>query len=70
MKRVILLAAFVVLSLAAHAQHFDWVKTYTGPDISDMTTNKIVGSCVDNEGNLYILGEFSQTISTRGTIVA
>ena len=59
MKRVILLAAFVVLSLAAHAQHFDWVKTYTGPDISDMTTNKIVGSCVDNEGNLYILGEFS-----------
>lgn len=59
MKKAITLVILSLFTLAAHAQRFDWVKTYTGPDISDMTTNKIVGSCVDNEGNLYILGEFS-----------
>ncbi len=59
MKKAITLTILSLFTLVAHAQRFDWVKTYTGPDISDMTTNKIVGSCVDNDGNLYILGEFS-----------
>ena len=30
-------------ALTAHAQHFDWVKTYTGPDINETETNNIVG---------------------------
>ena len=59
MKKNLTLALLALMAITAHAQRFDWVKTYTGPDISNMTTNKIVGSCVDNEGNLYILGEFS-----------
>lgn len=66
MKRVILLAAFVVLSLAAHAQRFDWVKTYTGPDLNGSETNNIVGSFVDAEGNFYFLGEFSPSASLCG----
>ena len=66
MKRVILLAAFVVLSLAAHAQHFDWVKTYTGPDLNGSETNNIVGSFVDAEGNFYFLGEFSPSATLCG----
>ena len=66
MKRVILLAAFVVLSLAAHAQHFDWVKTYTGPDLNGSETNNIVGSFVDAEGNFYFLGEFSPLATLCG----
>jgi hypothetical protein len=56
MKRIILLAAFVVLSLAAHAQHFDWVKSYTGSDRPGHVDNWIVGSVSDSQGNLYVLG--------------
>ena len=58
-KRIILLAAFVVLSLAAHAQQFDWVKSYTGTDRPSMTDNYIVDQVSDNDGNLYILGQCS-----------
>jgi hypothetical protein len=29
-KRILLLAVFVVLTLAAHAQHFDWAKNFHG----------------------------------------
>ena len=65
-KRVILLAAFVVLSLTAHAQRFDWVKTYTGPDLNGSETNNIVGSFVDAEGNFYFLGEFSPSATLCG----
>ena len=49
---------FILNSL--RAQGFEWVRTYTGSDISsDNPTNRIIGSCVDSAGNLYILGEFS-----------
>ena len=53
-------------ALAAHAQHFDWVKTYTGPDLNGSETNNIVGSFVDAEGNFYFLGEFSPSASLCG----
>ncbi len=61
MKRYILLSILLVASLASHAQGFEWVSTYTGPEISnsDDPTNRIIGSCVDSSGNIYILGEFS-----------
>ena len=61
MKRYILLSILLAVSLASHAQGFEWVSTYTGPEIrnSDDPTNRIIGSCVDSSGNTYILGEFS-----------
>ena len=61
MKRFIFLSILLAASLASHAQGFEWVQTYTGPEIrsSDDATNRIIGSCVDSMGNTYILGEFS-----------
>ena len=59
MKKMTLLLAFLALTtLTAHAQHFDWVKTYMGRDINSRRTNEIIGSVVDSAGNLYILGHF------------
>ena len=61
MKRFIFLSILLAASLASHAQGFEWVQTYTGPEMSssDDPTNRIIGSCVDSAGNIYILGEFS-----------
>ena len=61
MKRFIFLSILLAASLASHAQGFEWVQTYTGPEKfgSDDATNRIIGSCVDSAGNIYILGEFS-----------
>ena len=61
MKKHIFLSILLVASLASHAQGFEWVSSYTGPEIdnSDDATNRIIGSCVDSAGNIYILGEFS-----------
>ena len=65
MKKVILLVLilnfqFSILN-SLRAQGFEWVSTYSGPEIlsSDDATNRIIGSCVDSSGNTYILGEFS-----------
>ena len=65
MKKVILLVLilnfqFSILN-SLRAQGFEWVSTYSGPEIrsSDEPTNRIIGSCVDSSGNTYILGEFS-----------
>ncbi len=65
MKKVILLVLilnfqFLILN-SLRAQGFEWVSTYSGPEIlsSDDATNRIIGSCVDSSGNTYILGEFS-----------
>ena len=65
MKKVLFLAVLIFtfqLSIfnSLHAQGFEWVRTYTGQEVtSGVTTNHVVGSCVDSTGNLYILGEFS-----------
>ena len=66
MKKVLFLAILILNSQflilnSLRAQGFEWVKTYTGPEIrnSDDPTNRIIGSCVDASGNIYILGEFS-----------
>ena len=59
-KHLLLLSILLAASLPAFSQHFDWVKTYTGAEVtSGVTTNQLLGSCVDSAGNLYILGEFS-----------
>ena len=65
MKKVIFFAILILNSQfsilnSLNAQGFEWVRTYTGADISSgVAANKLVGSCVDSAGNLYILGEFS-----------
>ena len=67
MKKPILLAMLVVAALAAQGQRFDWVRTYTGQDVSSgYVTNRIVGSCVDREGNYYFLGQFSPRATLCG----
>ena len=60
-KHLLLLSILLAASLASHAQGFEWVKTYTGAEVSnsDDPTNRIIGSCIDSVGNFYILGEFS-----------
>ena len=59
-KHLLLLSILLATSLPAFSQHFEWVRTYTGSDMSSgEADNKIIGSCVDSLGNLYILGEFS-----------
>ena len=61
MKKIIPLTFCVMFTLASHAQGFEWVRTYTGQEVSnsDDPTNRIIGSCVDAAGNIYFLGEFS-----------
>lgn len=60
------MAILILPIFPAHAQHFDWVKTYTGPDLNGSETNNIVGSFVDAEGNFYFLGEFSPSATLCG----
>jgi hypothetical protein len=43
MKKYILLSIHLAASLLAFSQHFEWVKTYTGAEVtSGVTTNKIL----------------------------
>ena len=67
-KHLLLLSILLAASLHAFSQHFDWVRTYTGQEVtSGVTTNHLVGSCVDAAGNIYILGEFSPQAQLCGT---
>ena len=56
----ILLAAFAVLPLAAHAQEqgFRWGKMSVGEEIGNSIIDRVVDSYVDNVGNTYIFGTF------------
>ena len=68
MKKIISLLFLFAASLSAFSQHFEWVRTYTGEEVtSGVTTNQLLGSCVDSAGNLYILGEFSPQAQLCGT---
>ena len=67
-KHLLLLSILLAASLPAFSQHFEWVKTYTGEEVtSGVTTNQLLGSCVDSAGNIYILGEFSPQAQLCGT---
>ncbi len=57
-KHLLLLSILLAASLPAFSQHFDWVKTFVGQDVNHQRSNEIIGSVVDSEGNLYILGHF------------
>ena len=65
-KSIILMAAFVVLTFTAHAQHFDWVKTYSGQDPAGRSWNYIASSVTDSHGNLYVAGQFAYGASIDG----
>ena len=66
-KSIILLAAFVVLTFAAHAQHFEWARTIDGYDQSSSNVgNKIAGSMTDSDGNLYICAQYGRSASLCG----
>ena len=52
-NKIILLAVFVMLSLAAHAQHFEWAKSFYG--YGDQYRNIPRGLVTDSEGNTYRL---------------
>ena len=63
-----LFLALLLLSFPSHAQHFDWVKSYSGMDNGNQN-NYIVGSVTDHEGNLYIVGQFGVGADIDGTDV-
>ena len=65
-KRIILMSAFVVLTLAAHAQRFDWVKSYSGQEPTGKYWNYIVSSVTDSQGNLYVAGQFANGAAVDG----
>ncbi|MBQ9588163.1 MAG: T9SS type A sorting domain-containing protein [Bacteroidales bacterium] len=59
MKRLLLILIICLSSLSAQAQHFDWVRSYFGPDYDDgIPANEVLGSVMDSKGNVYILGQF------------
>ena len=66
-KRIILMAAFVMLTFAAHAQRFEWARTIDGYDQSSSNVaNKIADSMTDSDGNLYICAQYGQSASLCG----
>ena len=68
-RKTLTFALLALMTITTHAQHFDWVKSYIGESDNDGLTdlNTIVGSAVDKEGNLYILGEFTKGAQIDGT---
>ena len=49
MKKYIFLLFLLAASLHAFSQHFDWVKTYTGPNDNDgLPSNEIIESMADH----------------------
>ena len=58
-KRFFAIAIVMFLTLAVHAQRFDWVRSYYGPEYPEGgAANELYGSVMDREGNIYILGHF------------
>ena len=61
MKKTFIFTIILMLSLTIHAQHFDWVRGwsgYGGSSDSEVPGNVIKGSVVDSEGNIYIVGDY------------
>ena len=66
-RKPILLAVWVFLPLIfAHAQRFDWVKSYSGQEPTGKYWNYIVSSVTDSQGNLYVAGQFANGASVDG----
>ena len=66
-RKTIWLTAIIILPIfSAHAQHFDWVKSYSGQEPTGKFWNYIVSSVTDSHGNLYVAGQFARGASVDG----
>ena len=54
-RKPLTFALLALLAITAHAQHFDWVKSYSGRD-SYPNHNYVTGVVADSHGNLYVTG--------------
>ncbi|MBP9990574.1 MAG: T9SS type A sorting domain-containing protein [Bacteroidales bacterium] len=69
MKRILSLLLFLAATMfttALHAQHFDWVKSYSGQEPLGKFWNYIVSSVTDSHGNLYVAGQFANGATIDG----
>ncbi len=58
-RKTLTFALLALMAITAHAQRFDWVKSYSGQDpAGGGVANKPVGIVHDSEGNIYYLGQF------------
>ena len=58
-RKTFIFALLALMAIAAHAQHFDWIRSYFGPNFENGdAANDLYGSAMDSEGNIYILGHF------------
>ncbi len=65
-RKTLTFALLALMALTAHAQRFDWVKSYSGTDRAGQVDNWIVGSVTDNDGNLYVLGQCAHDAQLNG----
>ena len=66
MKKLFFLAMLTLAALTAHAQCFDWVKSYSGQEPTGKFWNYIVSSVTDSHGNLYVAGQFANGAAIDG----
>lgn len=50
-RKTLTFALLALLAITAHAQHFDWVKSYSGQEPTGKFWNYIVSSVTDSHGN-------------------
>ena len=50
-RKALTFALLALLAITAHAQHFDWVKSYSGQEPTGKFWNYIVSSVTDSHGN-------------------
>ncbi len=65
-KNTLILALLALTTFVVQAQHFDWVKSYSGQEPSGKYWNYIVSSVTDSQGNLYVAGQFANGASVDG----
>lgn len=66
-RKTIWLTAIIILPIfSAHAQRFDWVKSYSGQEPTGKFWNYIVSSVTDSHGNLYVAGQFANGAAIGG----
>ena len=65
-RKALTFALLALMAITAHAQHFDWVKSYSGNERPDELWNYIVSSVTDSHGNLYVAGQFANGASIDG----
>ena len=65
-RKTLTFALLALLAITASAQHFDWVKSYSGQEPTGKFWNYIVSSVTDSHGNLYVAGQFANGAAIDG----